>query len=174
MRVLPPSSLPSPLPLSLSLSALSHAVLPTARADSVRKRRAREGERKGVCVCVCVSVVVLPHASPLGARRQPTASTQHSAHSLYNPVHAGTFVVLSSLLSLSLLSSQLITRHPPPAIPPPGPRQAQHQAFEPTSVPSVTTSIQAEGCLPHVVVAGGAASRSRPGSSSELAPMGIC
>jgi hypothetical protein len=132
-------------------------------ADSVRKRRARqrekERERDRMSVLPLLSVRV---------------ASQLPAHSLYNPVHAGTFVVLSSLLSLSLLSSQLITRHPPPAIPPPGPRQAQHQAFEPTSVPSVTTSIQADGCLPHVVVAGGAASRSRPGSSSELAPMGIC
>lgn len=137
-------------------------------ADSVRKRRARQRERQRERETVCPSCLSSPCASPA------TASTQHSVHFLYNPVHAGTFVVLSSLLSLSLLSSQLITRHPPPAIPPPGPRQAQHQAFEPTSVPSVTTSIQADGCLPHVVVAGGATSRSRPGSSSELAPMGIC
>lgn len=138
-------------------------------ADSVRKRRARQRERQRERERPYVRL-----ASPLRARRQPLPAHSTAWHFLYNPVHAGTFVVLSSLLSLSLLSSQLITRHPPPAIPPPGPRQAQHQAFEPTSVPSVTTSIQADGCLPHVVVAGGATSRSRPGSSSELAPMGIC
>jgi hypothetical protein len=157
-----PPFLPSLRPSVLD-SALSHAV-PRARGRQREKaqsqtERERERERDRMSVLPLLSVRV---------------ASQLPAHSLYNPVHAGTFVVLSSLLSLSLLSSQLITRHPPPAIPPPGPRQAQHQAFEPTSVPSVTTSIQADGCLPHVVVAGGAASRSRPGSSSELAPMGIC
>jgi hypothetical protein len=101
---------PSPS-LPLPLCAFSRRIADSASGQREKAQGQRGPER--VCVCVCVRRGL---ASPLGARRQPTASTQHSAHSLYNPVHAGTFVVLSSLLSLSLFShhnSSPVTHHPP-------------------------------------------------------------